>query len=109
MNDFFSQEGIERAAEDVRRGGFGDFMFRDPGSGRRTTRRRTSRKQTSRRNTSRRQTSRKVTSRKMTSRRRTSRRNTSRRRRCFDTTQGNYLIRRCFEGSNQSYFSQTRR
>lgn len=51
----FSAEDIQRAADEVRRGGFGDFMFRDPGiqqtttssSSRMTTRRITSRRLTS--------------------------------------------------------------
>ena len=79
----FSQEDIQRAADDVRRGGFGYFMFRDPGHNRRSSRRRTSRRQmTSRRRISqRRMTSRRrISQRRMTSRRITSRRVTSRNR-----------------------------
>lgn len=121
----FSSENIQRAAEEVRGTNFGDFMFRDPGymqrtsrrrtstrrrtSRRNTSRRHTSRRMTSSRNTSRRMTSRRRTSRRRTSRRRTSRRNTSVRRRCYTTTQGNYVVERCFEGSNQSYYRATMR
>ncbi|MFF2450374.1 CotG/ExsB N-terminal domain-containing protein [Neobacillus sp. NPDC058068] len=109
-------EKIQSAADEARRGGFGDFMFRDPGfnrgaSRRRTTKQRTSsrgttsRKNTSRRNTSgQRNTSRKNTSRRKTSRRRTTRRNTIRRRNCKTTFQGNWQIERCWDDSNQSYF-----
>ena len=104
----FSSEDIQSAAEEVRRSNFGDFMFRDPGSNRGTSRRRTSRRNTSRRNTSRRNTSRRNTTRRVTSRRNTSRRNTSRRR-CINTTEGNFLVRRCWEGSNMSFFSRTKR
>jgi hypothetical protein len=77
----FSPEEIQRAADDAWQGGFGDFMFRDPGRDLGTSRRRTSRRRTSRRRTSRRRTSRRgMTSRRQTSRRsQTSRRNTSRR------------------------------
>jgi hypothetical protein len=75
----FSAEDIQRAADVVSRGGFGDFMFSDPDQNRATTRRRTSRhRMTSSRNTSRQNTSRRNTSRRMTSRRCcTSRKNTS--------------------------------
>ncbi|MCL6574254.1 MAG: hypothetical protein K6T88_21680 [Bacillus sp. (in: Bacteria)] len=72
----FTAEDIQRAADEVRRGGFGDFMFSNPGQNHTTTRRRTSKRRTK---------SRRVTSRKNTSRRNTSRccnisgwRNTSR-------------------------------
>jgi hypothetical protein len=117
----FSQEEIQNAAEEVRRSNFGDFMFRDPGfnrgtSGRRTTRRNTSRnRQTSRRNTSRkrvttrRHTSRRHTSRRHTSSRHTSRRVTSRHLRCFNSNEGNYLVRRCFDGSNMALFIRRKR
>jgi surface antigen len=126
----FSAEDIQRAADEVRRGGFGDFMFRDPGQNRGTTRRRTSRRgtsgrrmtsrrntsrrntsgnrNTSRRNTSRRNTSRRNTSRRNTSRRNTSRRNTSRRRtsRCCKwsgwryNSRSNTRINRCWKDGN---------
>ncbi|MFP5110311.1 CotG/ExsB N-terminal domain-containing protein [Neobacillus sp. C211] len=119
MSDF-SAEDIQRAADEVRRGGFGDFMFRDPGQNRGTTRRRTSgRRMTSRRNTSRRitsgnrntsrrNTSRRNTSRRNTSRRNTSRRNTSRRRtsRCCKwsgwryNSRSNTRINRCWKDGN---------
>ncbi|MCM3570363.1 CotG/ExsB N-terminal domain-containing protein [Neobacillus mesonae] len=66
----FSPEEIQSAADEVRTGGFGDFMFMDPNQNRRTTRRRTSSRpqQTSQNRTSSRQSSRKRTSRKVTSR-----------------------------------------
>ncbi|MFK9094811.1 CotG/ExsB N-terminal domain-containing protein [Bacillus salipaludis] len=118
----FTQEDIQMAADEVRRGGFGDFMFRDPGRNRGTSRRRTSRRQTSRRNTSRRKTSRnrntsrrntsrRRTSRRMTSRRRTSRRMTSRRRTsrrnrrmcCSEwrnTSRGNQQMKSCWQDGN---------
>ncbi|WP_373605390.1 CotG/ExsB N-terminal domain-containing protein [Bacillus sp. AFS031507] len=129
MSDF-SAEDIQRAADEVRRGGFGDFMFRDPGQNRGTTRRRTSgrrmtlrrntsrrntsgNRNTSRRNTSRRNTSRRNTSRRRTSRRNTSRRNTSRRRtsrrrtsRCCKwsgwryNSRSNTQINRCWKDGN---------
>ncbi|MBT2734792.1 CotG/ExsB N-terminal domain-containing protein [Bacillus sp. ISL-7] len=114
MSDF-SAEDIQRAADEVRRGGFGDFMFRDPGQNRGTTRRRTSRRgtsgrrMTSRRNTSRRNTSgNRNTSRRNTSRRNTSRRNTSRRRtsRCCKwsgwryNSRSNTRINRCWKDGN---------
>lgn len=113
----FSQEEIQNAAKEVRRSNFGDFMFRDPGFNRRTTRRRTSsNRHTSRRNTSKnRHTSRKntsknrVTTRRLTSRRHTSRRVTSRRLRCFNSTEGNYLVKRCFEDSNMALFIRRKR
>ncbi|MED3561943.1 MULTISPECIES: CotG/ExsB N-terminal domain-containing protein [Bacillus] len=101
MNDFSSEE-IQRAAEEVQRGGFGDFMFRDPGFGR------TSRKATSRRNTSRkRTTTRKKTSRKQTSRKVTSRKPTTRHRNhCANrsnwhtTVRGNQEISTCWDDGN---------
>ncbi|MBL4951809.1 hypothetical protein RCG24_04250 [Neobacillus sp. OS1-32] len=67
----FSPEEIQTAANEVRRGGFGDFMFMDPNRNQMTTQRRTSSRpqQTSRKRTSRMQTSRNRTSRKKTSRR----------------------------------------
>ena len=124
----FSPEDIQRAADDARRGGFGDFMFRDPGHNRRSSRRRTSRRRvtsrrrisqrrmTSRRITSRRVTSRNLnTSRKITSRRHTSRRVTSRRRTsrrnprlvCSDwrnTTRGNEQSKSCWKDGNMWEF-----
>lgn len=99
----FSPEEIQRAADEVRRGGFGDFMFRDPGKNRGTSRRRTTRRQmTSRRRTSSRDTSRnRNTSRRKTSRRRTSRRPTSR---CCsgwrNTSRGNEQTRSCWQDGN---------
>lgn len=116
----FSAEDIQSAADEVRRGDFWDFLFRDPGQNRGTTRKRTSRRRTSgrrmtsRRNTSRRNTSRnrntsrRNTSRRNTSRRNTSRRNTSRRRtsRCCKwsgwrrNSRGNTLVNRCWRDGN---------
>ncbi|WP_420491581.1 CotG/ExsB N-terminal domain-containing protein, partial [Neobacillus drentensis] len=53
----FSSGDIQNAADEARQGGMWDFMFRDPGHNRGTSRRRTSRnRNTSRRNTSRRNT-----------------------------------------------------
>jgi hypothetical protein len=50
----FSPEEIQRAADEVRHRGFGDFMFRDPGhnQGTSSTSHRTTRKNTTRRTTS---------------------------------------------------------
>ncbi|MBO0962241.1 hypothetical protein J1P26_21295 [Neobacillus sp. MM2021_6] len=99
----FSPEEIQNAADEVRRGGFGDFMFRDPGQNRGTSRRRTTRRQiTSRRRTTSRDTSRnRNTTRRNTSRRRTSRKTT---RRCCsgwrNTSRGNEQTRSCWRDGN---------
>jgi hypothetical protein len=133
MSDF-SAEDIQRAADEVRRGGFGDFMFRDPGQNRGTTSRRTSRRRTSgrqmtsrqntsrrntsrNRNTSRRNTSRRNTSSRNTSRRNTSRRRTSRRRtsRCCKwsgwriSSRSNTQINRCWEDGSMGNLRVRRR
>lgn len=121
----FSPEEIQRAAEDAWQGGFGGFMFMDPGSGSRTSRRRTSSKtsrrgmtyrrqtsrkgQTSRRNTSRRHTSRRRTSRRRTSRHHTShRRHTSRKRLCCtgwrNTARGTHQTMSCWRDGNMWVF-----
>ncbi|MEH7109688.1 CotG/ExsB N-terminal domain-containing protein [Bacillus sp. JJ1764] len=73
----FSPEDIQMAADEARRGGFGDFMFMDPGSNRGTSRRSTSNRKTSSKRTSSRRTSKQMTS---SRHRNTTRRNTSRRR-----------------------------
>jgi hypothetical protein len=107
----FSEEDIQRAADEVKQGDFWDFMFRDPGQNRGTTRKRTSRSKTSGRlMTSRRNTSRRNTSRNHnTSRRNTSRRNTSKRKTsrccCHDSkwrnsSRGNYQMKCCWKDGN---------
>ncbi|MDR6999252.1 CotG/ExsB N-terminal domain-containing protein [Neobacillus niacini] len=102
MNEY-SSEDIQRAAEEVQRGGFGDFMFRDPGFGRTSRRQTSSRRNTSRkRTTTRRKTSRKQTSRKVTSRRHTTRhRNHCGHRSNWRTmVRGNQEISTCWDDGN---------
>ncbi|WP_191273972.1 CotG/ExsB N-terminal domain-containing protein [Neobacillus kokaensis] len=102
----FSPEEIQSAAEEVRMGGFGDFMFMDPNRNRRTTRKRTSSRprQTSHPRTSSRHTSRKKTSRKRTSRQMdlccTEWRNTAR---------GRHQTKSCWKDSNMWVYKWRRR
>ncbi|NRD80222.1 hypothetical protein HPT25_23100 [Bacillus sp. BRMEA1] len=117
----FSPEEIQIAADDAFRGGFGDFMFMDPGRGMGTSRRRTSRRgMTSRRRTSSRsQSTRRNTSRRNTSRRRTSRRCTTRRRHTSrerlcctgwrNSPRGNTQTMSCWRDGNMWVFKSRKR
>lgn len=105
----YSQEEIQRAADDAWSGGFGDFMFRDP-RGFRTSRRRTSRRvmTSSRRTSSSRQTTSRQTSRRRTSRHTSRRRHTSRQRLCCtgwrNTPRGNQQTMSCWRDGNMWEF-----
>lgn len=79
----FSSEEIQRAADEVRRGGFGDFMFRGPSRNRRTS--------SSSRNTTR-HSSRHTTRRHTSAKRCTTRRYPTK---CFK-------IKSCWQSSNRS-------
>ncbi len=100
----FSAEDIQRAADEVRRGGFGDFMFRDPGNEHATT---------SSHVTTRRKTSKRLTS---SSNRTTSHSNpVSHTRRCNchtgwrNSPRGNTQIKTCWEDGNMWEFCIRRR
>lgn len=97
----FSPEEIQTAADEVRTGGFGDFMFMDPNRNRMTTRRRTSSRPQ--------QTSRKRTSRKQTSRKRTSRRLDLCCSEWQNTARGRHQSQSCWKDSNMWVYRLRRR
>lgn len=105
-----SPEEIQTAADEVRQGGFGDFMFMDPNRNRRTTGRRTSSRPQS---TSRKQTSRKKTSRKKTSRKRTSRHTSIPSDLCCtewrNTARGRHQTQSCWKDSNMWIYKKRKR
>ncbi|WP_423798706.1 CotG/ExsB N-terminal domain-containing protein [Neobacillus sp. SAB-20_R2A] len=108
----FSPEDIQRAAEGVQRGGFGDFMFMDPGRHRGTSGNRGTSSQTSRRTTSRPM----MTSSRHTTRRRTSRKRTSRRLthnlECTNwrnTDHGRHQTKSCWKDGNMWVFKSRKR